>query len=437
MTVFRRTAIAFCALFFAGQPAAATPANDAFVAWARTHAISLSACPSILSGGDYGAIAGTFGSARVVALGEPVHGAHEPLAFRNCLFRYLVEEQGFTAIALESGLHESRRLHDYAAGGAGEVRHLARSGFTWGFWRYPENIELLEWIRAYNLDPKHARKIGFYGIDISGGDADGAWVRARITLDDGLAYLARAAPAGSARLREKVSPFLDRFSAPGYRSLAKGERASLRRSIDGMLGFFDANRAALLAASSREDYEWARQNIVAARQLQSLFDVSGVPDPEGRLLAGDYRADAARDAAMAANALWALEREGPKARMLIFAHDGHVMNARTHGGIWAVYASRPAVMGMHLRRALGRDLLVVAGSSVARGEGPGAPGSVDAALGRVGPGHFLLDIRAASGEAAAWLAREQSLGVNYSTEQRIVPRQAFDILVFFGRLTPS
>lgn len=28
------------------------------------------------------------GSARIVALGEPAHGAHEPLAFRNQLFAY-------------------------------------------------------------------------------------------------------------------------------------------------------------------------------------------------------------------------------------------------------------------------------------------------------------------------------------------------------------
>ena len=103
-------------------PAAATPSgDDAFRSWARTHAIALPTCSSILSGADYAAMADGIGGARVVALGEPVHGAHEPLAVRNCLFRYLVEEQGFTAIALESGLNESRRLHDYAAGGSGDA----------------------------------------------------------------------------------------------------------------------------------------------------------------------------------------------------------------------------------------------------------------------------------------------------------------------------
>src|SRR3546814_12184084 len=108
-----RIGASLAVLFNAIPATAATPAEDAFVAWARTHAIDLPVCSSILSGADYSHLAKGFGSARVVALGEPVHGAHEPLALRNCLFRYLVEEQGFTSIDLDSGLHEARRPHVY------------------------------------------------------------------------------------------------------------------------------------------------------------------------------------------------------------------------------------------------------------------------------------------------------------------------------------
>src|SRR3546814_3039976 len=96
-----------------------------------------------------------------------------------------------------------------------------------------------------------------------------------------------------------------------------------------VLEIFDSNRAVLLAASSRKDFDWARQNIVAAQQLQVLFEVSETPDPGGRLLPGEYRADAAREAAMADNAMWALHREGPEGRILLFAHNGHIMNVRT------------------------------------------------------------------------------------------------------------
>ena len=433
-----RIGLALSLLFWTVPTAAQPPAEAAFAGWARDHATALPACSSISSGADFSAIANRIGTARLVALGEPVHGAHEPLALRNCLFRYLVETHGFTAIALESGLNESRRLNDYVAGGSGEVRDLARSGFTWGFWRFPENIELLEWIRAYNLDPGHPRKIAFYGIDMSGGDADGAWARARMTLDDGLAYLARVAPAKSAPVRKTVTPFLARFSVPAYRALSRSERGRLRGGIADILRFLDVHRAALIGASSPADYDWARQNIVAARQLQTLFDVSRDPGADDALMPDDYRADAARDAAMAENARWALGRLAPEGRMLLFAHNGHVMNERTRGGLWSVYGQPPAAMGLHLRRKLGRDMLILGTSAPARaGEEGAKSGTVDAALAAMGLAHFLLDIRSPDPAALAWLSREQSISVNYTTVNLIEPHKAFDALVFFHRLTPS
>ena len=257
MTGIGRIGLALAALLWTVPVAAATPSDEASVVWAQTHAIALPACPSISSRADFGAMAKMIGDVRLVALGEPVHGAHEPLALRNCLFRYLVEERGFTAIAIESGLHESRRLHDYAAGGPGDVHDLARTGLTWGFGRFPENVELLEWIRAYNLDPRHKRKSAFYGIDMSGGDADGAWARGRITLDNGIGYLARAAPVTSDPVRKSVAPFLDHFSVPGYLGLDGRKRVRLRQAIADTLQFFDANRAALIEATSPADYPHA------------------------------------------------------------------------------------------------------------------------------------------------------------------------------------
>lgn len=431
MRVFSGIGLALSVLLWTVPGAAAAPADDAIIAWARARAVVLPACPSISSRADFGATAKMIGDARVVALGEPVHGAREPLAFRNCLFRYLVEERGFTAIAIESGLHESRRLHDYAAGGAGDVRDLARTGLTWGFGRFPENIELLEWIRAYNLDPRHKRKIAFYGIDMSGGGADGAWTRGRITLDNGIAYLARAAPSKSEQVRKAVTPFLDHFSVAGYPGLDGQERVRLRRAVAETLRFFDANRGALIAASSPADYAWARQDIVAARQLQTLFDVSREPAADGSLRPGDYRADAARDAAMAENARWALDRADAGGRMLLFAHNGHIMNERTRGGIWTAYSRPPAAMGLHLRRALGRDLLIIGTSSDGRRDGKG---TVDALLASVGVPQFVIDFRSA---APAWFSYDQSISVNYDTEIMIEPRRAFDGLVYFDRLTPS
>ena len=101
------------------------------------------------------------GDARVVALGEPAHGVHEPLAFRNHLLEYLVEELGFTAIAVESAFPESRPLADYVAGGPGTVEAVVGENRVW--WPEPleKNVQLVRWLRAYNAGPGRRRPVRF------------------------------------------------------------------------------------------------------------------------------------------------------------------------------------------------------------------------------------------------------------------------------------
>ncbi|ARR54923.1 erythromycin esterase [Rhizorhabdus wittichii DC-6] len=419
-------------------PAVAQPdPAAAFVAWARDHAVPLPACddPSMATVGR------AAGAARMIALGEPAHGAHEPLAFRNCLFRHLVEHQGFTAIAIESGTGEARRLHDYVAGGPGDARQLVRESLSWGFGRFAENVALVEWMRAYNADPAHRRKIAFYGIDMSGGDSSGAWANARITLDAALAYLVRFDATESRAARAAVEPFLGRFTQPGHAALDRTERRRLRAAVDGLVRYLDRHGDRLAALSGREELDWARRNAVLARQLDHMFRTSA---PSGEELSPeDYRADAARDAAMADNARWVLDREGPDGRVLLFAHDGHVMNAATRGGIWSVYRRAPKAMGQHLRAALGDRLFIVPIASGSNGPGlpPAAPGagSLDAALARVGSQRFLLDLRPArtAGPAAGWLRRTQSIRANHVTEAEISPATAMDAVVFIATLTAA
>ncbi|MGE0582807.1 MAG: erythromycin esterase family protein [Steroidobacteraceae bacterium] len=373
-----------------------------------------------------------------------MHGAEEPLAFRNCLFRYLVEYRGFTAIALESGLNESRALHDFVlAGEATEANDVARDGYTWGFGRYARNVALLDWIRHHNAGLPSTQRVHVYGIDLSGGDAEGNWSGARATLDDSLGFLSRVAARATGHLRRRLEPFLGQFTVPGYLAMPAGARRELRSALDELVRYYDRHRASLVAVSSERDFSWARQNAIAARQLESLFQVSRLPGGGAVLAPDDYKADAVRDAAMAANVRWVMEREGPNGRILLFAHDGHVMNARTRGGIWSVYARAPPAMGLHLRSALGRDLSIVAISGSMSGPGRRSTSRVsatlDAALARVGPERFLLDFRSAGqpASAAAWLERTQSLRTNSATEILVFPARAFDAIVFFRDLTPA
>ena len=402
--------------------AAAQPAAH-FTTWAAQHAVALPPCPP--EHGQWDKMRAIIGAADLVALGEPTHGAQEPLALRNCLFRYLVEHDGFTAIALETGVSESRALNDYIAGGSGDVRALARENFSWGFGRFAENVALLEWMRGYNADPAHRRKLSLYGIDLSGGDKSGAWRDAAITLRASIGYLTRVAPDRSRSVRQALDPFVTRFSASGYAAMNTAERAQLRRAIDALLSFLDRHR------TNDADWMWAQRNAIGTRQLDTLFRVSPPPAAGDDDLSQDgYQADIARDAAMAENALWASRHEARNGRMLLFAHDGHIMNATTRGGSWSIYRRAPAAMGVHLKAALGARLLIVPIVSPS-----GAATDLDTALARTGRDRFILDLRPARRDA--WLAGERSMRTNYDDEMLVKPGRAFDALIFLNRLTPA
>src|SRR4051794_10770729 len=63
--------------------------EDGFAKWATTYAVPLTTVESESNDSDLLPLESAIGTARVVALGEPMHGAREPLAFRNRLFRFL------------------------------------------------------------------------------------------------------------------------------------------------------------------------------------------------------------------------------------------------------------------------------------------------------------------------------------------------------------
>jgi erythromycin esterase len=412
--------------------------DESFEHWAAVHALPLRTVEPGGDAADLRQLASVIGRARIVALGEPAHGAHEPLSFRNRLFHYLVEEEGFTAIAIESGLAESRRVQDLVEGGPGDATKIVRESFSYNFGALGENVELVEWMRAYNAG--HHRKLTFYGIDLSIGGPRGN-TPLPAPFEAALAYLARVDPASAQRERATLAPFMARL--PAAASFTPTEHERLGATIDELIAVFDRNRRRFIASTSEAEYAWARQDAVVARQAEDTFRVALPGPPVGPILPGDWRAAEARDRAMAGNVRWALAREGPAGRLLVFAHNAHVKNVPTEGGIWNTFARAPKSMGMHLRSALG-DHLIVIGTSSASNRPPLPPavpdaGSLGTVLANVGPQQFLLDLRPARIDHAvtAWLAERRTMEANFTTSLTLSPGKAFDALLFIQTLTQA
>lgn len=413
--------------------------EDAFSTWAAAHAVTLATVEPAEDFSDLLPLKSVVGTARVVALGETTHGAHEPLAFRNRLIRLLVEQIGFTAIALESGFTESSITDGFVAGGPGEMQSVLRDGLSSGSGRYGENRELIQWMRDYNTAAPAAghHRIRFYGIDLTAG---GRISGTTLAIDYALAYLSRADPADADSIRLSLG---DSLPSNDWRwgMLSQSALEALDGAIPKIAKAMAKNRSSLIRHSSAEEYRWALHNLEVARQLTQCERVTTAKSFEDMKYSGPVVG--CRDQAMAQNVRWVVENEGAKGRVLVFAHNAHIMNWQEDGGHWAGMQEKPFMMGSHLRRAFGKSLLIIATSSATASAGLPTPepleDSIDDTLARVGLPKMLLDLRMARQDKAAlaWLSTQRPLRANIDSHFLITPSTAMDVLVFLGGLTPA
>ena len=414
--------------------------EDAFAKWAATHALPVTTVESASNDSDLLPLESTIGTAHVVAFGEPMHGAHEPLAFRNRLFRFLVERMGFTAIALESGFTESISARSFIEGGEGDAETAARTGLGSGLSQYLENRELVQWMRDYNAAASSAghRRIRLYGIDITaGGRKNGPW----LAIDSALNFLSRADPTTAQEIRHSLSDNLSGIDAREFGSLPAAAQAEFDTSIKAIAKAIQRSRKSLIARSSDEDYRWALHNLDVARQLAKCLPLT----PSGKVNASVWiPAVTCRDYGMAQNVQWAFENEGRQGRLLVFAHNGHVMSAKEDSRRLANVREKPSMMGLHLRRAYGKDLYIMMLVCATTSGGlltakPLEEGSIESTLAGVGLPLMFLDVRMArkNKEALTWLSTRRSYNANVSSQTLITLSTAVDAFLFVNTLTPA
>ncbi|MFC7966672.1 erythromycin esterase family protein [Streptomyces cinereoruber] len=94
------------------------------------------------------------GDAPVVGLGEATHSSHEFFTVKQRVLRHLVEEKGFRAFALEAPWSTRLRLDACLLRGEGDLKRITDEEFrgTCRWWNNAEYRDLLQWIRAYNVE---------------------------------------------------------------------------------------------------------------------------------------------------------------------------------------------------------------------------------------------------------------------------------------------
>jgi erythromycin esterase len=401
------------------------PSDEAIVAWLRRSAIPLTTARPGGGLDDMDRLRATIGDARIVALGEATHGSAEIFEVKHRFIELLVERMGFTTIALETGFSEALEVNEHVLHGRGDAL-TALAALNTTPLQTEEILALIRWMRRYNENPAHKKKIRFQGFDIVTPAA----------YDSLVAYLKRVDPRAEPAAREALLPLRD-LSMPSKGAPDPKVIAATQKAIADVIALLDANKKVYGARTSAAAWDIARQHATVLQQAEAMF-----------------RDPSLRDPGMADNVKWLVDRMAPDEKIVLWAHNTHVSFSPL--GF--------SDLGRILRKRYAKDYFVI-GTSFNQGAfraldgwgaevrspgvkdhtiGPAPTGSLDASLALAKLPLFTVDLRTAPSPIDAWLASRipvRSIGFYFIDEKRALyrtaPSKSYDAIVFLDKVTAA
>ncbi|MFK4146499.1 erythromycin esterase family protein [Streptomyces sp. NPDC004065] len=376
----------------------------------------------------------TLDDVQVLGMGEATHGTAEFFRLKHRLLRFLVEEMGCTALAMEAGASAARAVDDHVVHGTGDAAD-ALAGLGFWTWRTREMLDVVEWLREHNRTVPPERAVRFAGIDPQ---------RCGPSLTALDAVLRAFAPERAGLTAGPLGVLAD--AKPGSPAV-RGPR--LPAEARALVRFLEEDRDRLAARAGAGTADDALRH---ARLIAAAADVVSRPLHGA---GGEPGALAARDRYMAQEVISLAERT--PGRVAVWAHNGHVATG--------CYAGDVPAMGRHLRSRFGEryyalGLLFGEGAFRARPAnsatrapkkhtvGAAGPRSVEGVLASVTPQDHIVDLRAgrALPAVAEWLAERRFVRSFGAAVPRVtyrfqltptVPAQEYDGLAYVARSTPS
>lgn len=360
----------------------------------------------------------SLGSARVVLLGEATHGSSEFYRARAAITRRLIERHGFTLVAVEADWPDAAAIDR-------QIRSLpprpdSRPPFgrfpAW-MWRNREVDDFVAFLGRHNAAATPQAQVRFHGLDLYSLSASVAEV---------LGYLDRIDPTFAAEARARYAcfdPWTREPAAYGRASLGRGyaicERPVARILVELLEKELD------FAARDGDDFFDAVENARLVADAERYYRI---------MYHGSTAAWNLRDRHMFDTLARILDRAGPAAKAVVWAHNSHIGDARSTdmGG-----ARGELNIGQLCREAWGGAAALIGfgthGGTVAAASEWDAPmevkpvrparaDSYEALLHGVGLPRFLIDLRAggplgpALRRALAEPRLERYIGVIYRPE---------------------
>jgi len=316
-----------------------------FVPVSILNAVNRAAIPLTFDSGDYDPLLQWIGNRRLVLIGEASHGTHDFYRERALITRRLIEEKGFNAVAIEGDWPDAARVHRFVRGGSKDANARESLGdfvrFPAWMWRNMDVLAFVDWLYHFNQGIARQERVGFYGLDLYSLHAS-----IRAVLD----YLDKVDPEGAQQARYRYACF-DHF---GEDTQAYGYAANFGLSRDcedevvPQLVEMRRRSTELAARDGRvepDDYLFAEQNARLVQNAERYY----------RAMFGE-RAESwnVRDEHMAETLAW-LQRIRPEAKIVVWAHNSHLGDARAT----EMAARGERNVGQLMRERFGEDVFLI------------------------------------------------------------------------------
>jgi len=310
---------------YAAFPPAKKDTLDAVKRWISRNAIPLQTVSAGKGFKDLQPLKELIGSAHLVALGEATHGSGEFFRLKHRILEFLVNEMGFTVFGIEASMPEAFYINDYVLTGKGDPEKVLAGFYNW-VWNTEEVLDMIKWMRNYNADPLHVKKVKFYGFDMQS-----ASLAVKLVFQD----LRKIDPVKADILEKPLAILANPFTAADFVNLPKKRKEEAEKAINIILRFFEENEPEFLNHESESEWDKMHQlAVVIAQHIESKMNAAGFINLDPSV----------RDKAMAGNIHWILDHEGAGTKMVIWAHNLHVATT--------------TIMGSDLRKMYGNDMFV-------------------------------------------------------------------------------
>jgi erythromycin esterase-like protein len=337
----------------------------------------------------FGRMFDRFAEARLVLLGEASHGTSEFYRARAAITRRLIEEHGFTMVAVEADWPDAATIDRH-------VRHKAAhpngeppfTRFPTWMWRNSEFDGFARWLRRHNEALAPEARVSFHGLDLYNLNAS-----IRAVID----YLDKVDPDAAATARQRygcLKPWREDPAVYGRIAMLEGHARCEEGVVATLRDLFARQRE--YTAADGDDFMDAAQNARLVANAEAYYRAM-------------YHGSAAswnlRDEHMFDTLDLLMRSKGPQAKAVVWAHNSHIGDARfTDMG-----ESRDELnLGQLARESYGEDACLIGfgthGGTVAAADdwdapmkvkrvNPSRPDSYERLAHDSGVTRFLLDLR--------------------------------------------